>query len=188
MELWKSVFGFDGIYEVSNLGRIRSLDRTIYPKRGKPYFVKGSVLKPQKRLDYSGVCLSNGKPYRVKLLHRIVAMAWIPNPENKPQVNHKNGNKRDNRVENLEWCTVSENSIHAIRTGLQKILPKGKGLFQYDEAGNQVAKYLSVLEAVRKTGLTKDQLYKYLAGTTTKQPGGYMWKWQNPELYNRKSA
>lgn len=111
MEIWKDVVGYEGMYEVSNKGRVRSLDRKDI--RGRR--VKGKYLKYKKTSrGYLSLQLC-GKDC---LIHRLVAKAFIPNPENKPQVNHIDGDKSNNNVENLEWCTSSENNKHRYRYGL----------------------------------------------------------------------
>jgi hypothetical protein len=110
-EIWKKVEGFDGRYEVSNFGRVRS------------YFKNNlHFLAPCKHQNgYIHVDLRmKGLGYRVSI-HRLVAKLFIPNPENKPCVNHKNGIKTDNTVENLEWATYSENQQHSYNTGLRPI-------------------------------------------------------------------
>ena len=119
-EIWKPVVGYEGYYEVSNLGRMRSLDRMVNHKSGTQYLQRGQILAPRFRDGYVSTAISKFGKTKYCRIHRLVAQAFIPNPENKPTVNHKNGNKLDNSVENLEWATQSENQIHAIRTGLVK--------------------------------------------------------------------
>ena len=107
MEVWKDVVGYEGLYEVSNLGRIRR---------------NGRIKKPQVNRDgYMEVSLSKHSIQKTLKLHRIVAIAFIPNQQNKATVNHINGVKTDNRIENLEWATHSENIIHANKAGLRKV-------------------------------------------------------------------
>lgn len=116
MEIWKDIVGYENIYQISNFSRVKSLSRTRVNGRSK-------CLTKEKILSQS---LSNSDYLHVELLgknktiHRLVAIAFIPNTENKPQVNHINGIKRDNRVDNLEWCTVSENAIHSSKNRLSK--------------------------------------------------------------------
>jgi hypothetical protein len=121
MEVWKDVVGFKGSYQVSNLGRVRSLDRKI--KAGVGFRLKkGQIL--QGALSFNGYInfrlWKDNKLYNI-LGHRLACLAFILNPDNKKEVNHKNGLKYDNNINNLEWCTRSENTSHAINTRLQKI-------------------------------------------------------------------
>lgn len=119
--IWKDVDGYKGFYQVSNIGDVRSVDRYVNHWQGGKCIKKGKDLKPS--LNHKGYCMVNlqinGKG-GLKSIHRLVAEAFIPNPENKPQVNHINGIKSDNKVENLEWSTQSENQRHAFITGLNK--------------------------------------------------------------------
>lgn len=124
MEIWKDIAQFNGKYQVSNLGNVRSVTRTVTqrsPKGGVSVrTLKGKTLKPKvTKNGYLELRLwaENSKGISVRV-HRLVAEAFIPNPENKPQVNHKNGNKVDNSVDNLEWVTCQENVQHATKNGM----------------------------------------------------------------------
>lgn len=104
-EIWKDIVGYEGFYQVSNLGRVRSLKcikRTIFNNSG-----------------YEIVNLKVKRKQKNKLVHRLVAETFIPNPFNKEQVNHKDGNKKNNSVDNLEWCSRHENMVHAYKQGLR---------------------------------------------------------------------
>lgn len=114
-EEWRDIRGYEGSYQVSNLGRVRSLDRYIPSRR---YYRKGRIIQPFDNKGYNNTSLSLNKVTRTFCTHRLVAEAFIPNPDNKPCVNHVDGNKRNNLVSNLEWVTYSENTNHAIKLGL----------------------------------------------------------------------
>ena len=124
-EIWKDIEGYEGIYQVSNIGRIKSFDRMVSNK-GKPYIIKGKIMaqyvrrsKNLKQGDgYFAVGLRKEKKQKGYFVHRIIALAFIPNPLNKPTVNHKDGNKLNNNINNLEWATHQENTKHAWKNGL----------------------------------------------------------------------
>lgn len=118
MEKWKAVPEFEGLYEVSTTGRVRSLTRRQF--NGKGVFTRlGQILKPGKvGAGYLQIHLANRGKTKDLLVSRIVAEAFVPNPEGKPEVNHRNGNKLDCTSANLEWVTHAENVNHAFANGL----------------------------------------------------------------------
>lgn len=123
VEEWKPVVGFEGYYEVSDLGKVRSLDRTVPCKKSGVSKRKGKLLNIYLRKEYLAAALSKGGKGKAKFVHRLVAESFIPNPLGKPCVNHEDGNKLNNNKTNLSWCTYSENTYHAYRTGL---IPNGE--------------------------------------------------------------
>jgi hypothetical protein len=117
-EIWKDIKDYEGLYMISNLGRIKSLSRQRNESQPN-YITKEKILKPQKMGNgYLRVSLYKKKKCCNKAIHTLVAKAFIPNPLNLPEVNHKDGNKHNNNVTNLEWCTDSYNKLHAFKTGL----------------------------------------------------------------------
>lgn len=114
-ELWKDIKGYENFYQVSNLGRIKSL--TGFNRGG--YYKRDKILNQYiTTTGYKRVDLTSNKKTKMYKVHRLIAQAFIPNSQHKKQINHINGNKLDNRIENLEWCTARENIIHAYDTGL----------------------------------------------------------------------
>lgn len=120
IEIWKDIIGYEGLYQVSNLGKIRSFDRPIRTGKGNATRrIHGRIHK--QTIDawgYSCVSLNKQGVGKKSKVHRIVAIAFIPNPENKRGVNHIDGDKQNNQVTNLEWATIKENNDHAIESGI----------------------------------------------------------------------
>lgn len=132
MEIWREIKGFENSYQVSSNGRVKSLERYCKTKGGKLRLKKESLLKPGYTLTgYQHVILRNNGEYKSVLIHRLVAEAFIPNPDVLPQVNHKDENKSNNCVDNLEWCTQSYNNIYGTR--LNKLSNSLKGRIFTDE-------------------------------------------------------
>ena len=158
-EIWINIKHYDLYYKISNKGRIIALERYA-TKNGKPFFIKEKELcKNDIKCGYKKFSYVDKGVYKSENLHRLIATHFIPNPENKSTVNHINGIKTDNRVENLEWCTYRENFMHAVDMGLINYIPKDK--VRVGARGQAVAKiciqtncllaiYRSAAEAVRK--------------------------------------
>ena len=156
IEIWKEINGYKGLYEISNLGRVKSLSCNTTKKE--------KVLKNRTGKDYYDVALYKNKQPKPKLVHRLMAIEFLPNPENKPCINHIDGNKRNNTLDNLEWCTHSENMIHSFRTGLQKPQWAGKLgkenkmykiVEQYTNEGIFIRSFFGGAEASRITGIAQ---------------------------------
>lgn len=120
-EIWRDVKDYESLYAVSSFGRMKSYDREVLQSYGVKVILKGKIFKQSKINGYRAAGLVKDGKRKTVRLHILIAQAFLPNPENKPQVNHKNGIKWDNRVENLEWATPSENGKHAYRSGLNHV-------------------------------------------------------------------
>lgn len=180
---WASVLGYEGYYEISTSGQIRSLDRSIVTASGER-FIKGKLLRAKNNgYGYKFVLLCKDGIKRCGYIHRLVAQAFHPNPENKPQVNHINGDKEDNTVQNLEWVTPSENSMHAYETGLYFNIGKVKRFTRavFDkrtlkyyptakEAANDLGKNYSSLRGMLKGRRRNSTFLEYMQCCTHQSP------------------
>ena len=163
-EIWKDIEGFEGLYQVSNLGRVKS----SYTNRIlKGYKITGS---------YLGVRLCKNNIKSTKKIHRLVAQAFIPNPENKPQVNHIDVNKTNNMVSNLEWMTAKENVNHGTRnerSGKTQSIP----IIATNIKTGEYTEFYGSNECARQLGLDQSSITKVLKGRR-KQTGGYIFKYK----------
>lgn len=185
-EIWKDVVGYEGLYQVSSLGRVKSYARLVKCK-------SGYRKQPSKILtncfdgSYYHVTLFRDSKRKMVLVHQIVAIAFIPNPQNKKTINHKDGNKLNNKVENLEWATYSENILHAFRTGLnvaQTTHYRGVRVYKYVDK-SFVGEYSSLHDAANKLRLNVSHICSVLKGRF-KHTGGYVFEYTNNEkLQNR---
>lgn len=161
METWKDVEGFEGIYQISNRGEVRSLDR-FDGIRG----IKGRTIKPNlKQNGYAQVGLRKEGKRKWVSIHRLVAIHFINNPKNKPQVNHIDCNKQNNNIENLEWVTAQDNYKHAKENGLIKPL-KGEKHPYFGLFGERSKSAKKVVRYNKETGESKLYNAKILAKAT----------------------
>lgn len=162
-EEWRSVIGYEGLYEVSNCGQIKSLR-------------KGALLTPHKINGYYVIRLcKNGKMKNHKV-HRLVAIAFIPNPENKAFVDHIDTNRSNNRVENLRWVTRQENYDNPISQKRQKESVM-RQVLQYDLEGNLINAFPSITDASKKTGVRISAIHQSCSGHTITSKG-YIWRFK----------
>lgn len=184
-EIWKNVVGYKGLYQVSNRGRVKSVPRVVTYKNGTIQHRNGMVLSlPVHSCGYNRIILSKNANKVSLYVHRIVALAFIRNPENKSQVNHKNGIKTDNRVENLEWATCSENHYHSFKNGLNKGCTGWRGeknarsvpVVQYSCNGGLIEEYPSMSDASRATGINPGNIYRS-CNKDNAFAGGFKWEY-----------
>ena len=168
MEIWKEIKGYEGCYEVSNLGNVRSITRKVErtsPNGGKAiYTYYSKMLSPQiTKKGYLRLGLTLNDIKNNHQIHRLVAINFIDNPENKEQVNHKNGIKTDNRIENLEWVTNLENTQHAFKLGL-KYRHKNSGRPSKKVIDEQTGEIFESINSLIKRLGYRGNLQKWLNG------------------------
>ena len=176
-EIWRPIEGYE-FYEVSNLGRVRRLESFVNCKNGVKQKFPGKILKPRvNNCGYLMVRLCKNGICRSYYLHRLVCQAFLPNPDNKPQVNHLSEEKTNNSVENLEWCTAKENANYGTRTKrVSEKLSKPVRCVELDRIFN------SISDAARHFNIAQPNISNVLAGKL-KTAGGYHW-----ELVEAKAA
>lgn len=181
VEVWKDIEGYEGLYLVSNLGLVRSLERIEENlRKGKPYnrLHRGRTLKPIKHFTgYYLVTLNKGGEHHSMRLHRLVAQAFVPNPDNLPEVNHKDENKANNRADNLEWCDGSYNTNYG--TGkYRKTSKRMRKVEQLTADGQHIAYFDAVRIASRATGCSVGHIQESIKkGWLTH---GYRWRYVEP--------
>lgn len=171
-EVWESVKGFASRYVISNKGRIASI-----LTNGKYKILKHKITQ----WGYHSIGLYDGnREYKKKfyMIHRLVALAFIKNLNNYPQVNHIDGNKNNNCVENLEWCTASQNILHSFRIGLKNMDRCFKPIIQYDKDHNFIKRWPSI-KAATLNGYEISGIHKAL-NKTSKHYKGYIWEYESP--------
>ena len=177
-EIWKDVKGYEGLYQVSDMGRVKSLERTVTRKNGRKQTIRERILKPRTNQDgYLQVTLyNNGNKIKRFLVHRLVCEAFHENTENKPCVNHIDEDKTNNTASNLEWCTYEENNNHGSRNArMAKALSIPVG--QYTTEGVLVKVWQSTHEVERQLGFGSSYISAVARGKR-KTAYGYVWKYE----------
>ena len=180
-ENWKPVVGYEGLYECSNMGNVRSLNyrhtntiKTLSPSINKDGYIRVHLWKNCK-----------GK---VLAVHRLVAEAFVPNPNNKPQIDHINTDKTDNRVENLRWVTKKENINNPLtikhlsenKIGNENAKSIYRAVLQYTKDGKLIKEWTSMNSAARELKINKSGIYSCCNGINrVKSYGGYVWRYKN---------
>lgn len=177
MRTWKIIQGFDDIYRISDDGLVQSRRN----KNGKIVTTTWRDLSIHQRGNYLFVVLYRDKKRHQLSIHRLVAETFIPNPENKSQVNHKNGDKYDNRVENLEWATQSENMQHCVRVLHPDFnAKKRRPVIQKDDRGKVVKIWDSITNASRTLNIGRTNIISCCAHRRHfKTAGGYYWEYKS---------
>ena len=176
-EQWKPIEGYEGLYEVSNLGHVRGVARIVRSSGISQRMALGRVLKPYtNKLRYQYVALSKDNKRETLSVHRLVAMAFIPNPDNLPCVNHKDEDPKNNKVENLEWCTTKYNLNYGTARE-RRVQKRWVAVIGTDKDGKEY-RFESMAEAAEKTGAGFRNISMCCQGAKDRQTaGGYRWRY-----------
>lgn len=168
-EIWKDIKNYENYYQVSNLGRVRSLDRIIKDIKSERFY-KGKILKLTLcNWGYLTISLKRNSKSKKFLVHRLVAEAFIPNPNNLEVINHKDENKLNNTVDNLEWCSLKDNMLYSKKNNKKSIL-------QYDKNGNFIKIWNSIAEASEHIKISESALSQCLSGKVSSS-ANYIWRY-----------
>lgn len=194
MEIWKDIKGYEGLYQVSNYGNIKNVERYInanLKNNIKKVKRKSKILNPfcSNKIKYYTITLYKNKKPKNYRLHRLVAIAFIPNPNQYKEVNHKDGNKLNNNIDNLEWCSRIQNMEHAYKNGLiirkkGLIMKRGKyhksskKVYQYNLNGELIKQWDSMSDIKRELNLSIGNISSCCNGKR-KQAYNFIWKWNN---------
>ena len=168
-EIWKPIKGYEGLYEISDRGRVKRVRR----KTKNGCTLMDRILNPRKQKNgYLSLALTKNSKIKSVLIHRLVAEHFVPNPENKPEVNHKDFDRTNNNAENLEWCTHAENITFSREAGRYKVYKRK--IIQYDSDKNKIKEWDSIKEAADSLGKGTTLIGKCCRGQR-KSAYGYFW-------------
>lgn len=198
VEIWKSVIGYEGLYEVSNMGRVKSLERNIVKGRGGLCKIEERILKSGKDKDgYPQVVLCKEGKRKTCKIHRLVATAFIDNPNNLPQINHIDEIKTNNCVDNLEWCDCKYNINYGSHN--EKMIKSiSISILQFSKTGDFIRRWDSTAQVEKELGINNSNINSCIKGKR-KSAGGYKWGYTDDyeripfnvfdiELYRKKVA
>lgn len=192
MEEWRDIEGYEGLYQVSNEGRVKSVQRVIQRSNGRPQTINEKILSQGTNFwGYKYVSLSNQFGHKTFTVHRLVAKTFIPNPNNYEDINHKNEDKTLNTLENLEWCTAKYNANYGTRTQKQVETARKNGYYEkwskrlkdglywkkvrkYSESGDFVKEYQSIIDAAKENKCFAGDISRCCKGIR-KTCGGSKW-------------
>lgn len=193
-EIWKEIPGFEGYYEASTEGNIRSIDRVINCPWGKRYPAKGKRKSICAfRTGYLYVNLYKEHKYYKKSVHRLVALTFIPNPDDKPCIDHIDGDRANNKVSNLRWCTRKENANNPITVKRlaeacrsesrnkklsESTRKRAKPVIQLSLSGKPIKEWRSAIIASKELNICRTSIYLCIHGKR-KYAGGYLWKYKS---------
>lgn len=165
-EIWKDIPNYEGLYQISNYGRVKTLN----PRYNK---VESNIKSVRKCHDgYYRLDLHKNGVKKTYYIHKLVALAFLPNPNNYTVVNHKDENKENNYVDNLEWCTIGYNNLYSVNSRKKS----RRGIIQYDLFGNLIQKWQTISSASKTLNISRNSIFRCCNGTQN-TAGNYIWKY-----------
>lgn len=176
-EIWKDIKDYEGLYQVSNLGNVKSLKKQIIRNNKYKQTFQEKILKPGlSKNGYLTVSLCKKGKQKTFTIHRLVAEIFIENKNNYKCINHKDENKLNNKVNNLEWCTYEYNNQYN-----DKMKHRRKEVFQYDKNNNFIKKWSGLITIQKELGINRNNVTRACKGVR-KTAGGYIWRYANEEF------
>lgn len=173
--MWKDIKNYEGLYQISDTGEVRSLDKLVTYSNGRKHLYKGKLISPAIHNNYYAVTLHKDGKMQTVYIHRLVAQHYLDNPNNLPYINHKDENKLNNAVSNLEWCTPLYNNIYGNR--IEKVKQSTyKKVYQLDLSGNIIKLWNSPTEVESILGIKRASISNCITGRS-KSAGGYVWRY-----------
>ena len=185
-EIWKDIEGYEGLYQISTMGRIKSIDRYVPRKNGKLQHVYGRIMIPfDNGRGYKQVYLCKNGKTKVHYVHRLVALHFIENPNNFLEINHKDEDKANNCADNLEWCTHKYNQNYGSKN-IRAAIKNSKKVYQYDMEGNLLEIFPSCISVQRKLGYKQGSISNCCLGVI-KSYKGFIFKYEKNVVKHKKN-